>query len=130
MTGMVHNGGGIMNEMDVRNEDRRSLLPACSIHGDETSVVLRVEMPGTRKDDIEVRIDGDQLVITGKAQVRPEKGTWLVRERHTGDYERRFTIDGTIDRERIDAVHELGVMTLTLHVREEVKPRRIEIKGK
>jgi HSP20 family protein len=83
-----------------------------------------------RKDDIEVRIDGDQLVITGKPQEESAEGAWLLRERRQGGYERRFTIDTTIDRDRIDAVFERGIMTLTLRVKEEVKPRRVEISSR
>lgn len=119
-----------MNDIAVKNETRPAIIPVCSICGDENTVVLRVEMPGAHKNDIEVRIDGDQLVITGKLPDEANQGTWLLHERRHGNYERRFTIDNTIDRDRIDAVYELGIMTLTLHVKEEVKPRRIEITAK
>lgn len=118
-----------MNDIAIKNDNRQAIVPVCSICGDETSVILRVEMPGVHKDDIAVRIDGDQLVISGKFADEPISGNWLLRERRKGDYERRFTIDNTIDRDRIDAVYELGIMTLTLHVKEEVKPRRIEVKS-
>jgi len=118
-----------MKDVALKNENRPAILPVCGICGDENTVVLKVEMPGVPKDDIEVRIDGDQLVIKGKLPDDTSSGTWLLRERRQGDYQRSFTIDNTIDRERIDAVYELGIMTLTLHVKEEVKPRRIEIQA-
>ena len=119
-----------MKDAMVKNESRPAILPVCGIRGDDTTVVLSVEMPGVHKDDIEVRIDGDQLLISGRQSATATNGAWLLRERRQGDFERRFTIDNTIDRERIDAVYELGIMTLTLHVKEEVKPRRIEIQSK
>lgn len=119
-----------MNNLAVKRDNQMAILPVCSICGDDTSVVLRVEMPGVPKDNIEIRIDGDQLLITGKLPDEMVDGTWLLRERRQGDFERRFTIDNTIDRDSIDAVYELGIMTLTLHVKDEVKPRRIEISAK
>jgi len=119
-----------MNDIAVKNAEHPVILPVCSICGDESAVVLKIEMPGVHKDDIEVRIDHDQLVISGKLPDESSSGTWLLHERRQGNYERRFTIDSTIDRDRIEAVYELGIMTLTLHVKEEVKPRRIEIAAK
>jgi HSP20 family protein len=123
-------GGATMNELEIKKEGKPAILPVCSICGDEATVTLSVEMPGVRKDDIEVRIDGDQLVITGKPQEEGAEGAWLLRERRQGAYERRFTIDTTIDRDRIDAVFERGIMTLSLRVKEEVKPRRVEISSR
>jgi len=119
-----------MNDVAVKKEEVVTIMPVCSICGDESSVVLRVEMPGVNKDDIEVRIENDQLVISGKLPDETYKGSWILRERRRGNYERRFTIDNTIDQDRIDAVYESGIMTLTLHIKDEVKPRRIEISAK
>lgn len=107
--------------------NRRTLAPVCSIGGDDQTVTLRVEMPGVHRDDIEVRIDGDELWIRGRQAEESAGGTWLLRERPQGDYERRFTLDNSIDRNKIDAVYDQGVMALTLHLKDEVKPRRIEI---
>lgn len=119
-----------MSDVAIKKPERRSILPACGIYGDESSMVLRVEMPGVHKDDIDIRIDGDQLSITGRVSEEASNGTWLLRERRRGDFERSFTIDNTIDRDHIDAVYERGIMTLTLRVKDEVKPRKIEITGK
>lgn len=119
-----------MNDVTIQKENRRTILPVCGIWGDDSIVILKVEMPGVHKDAIEVRIDGDQLTIKGKVPDEPRSGSWLLRERRQGNYERRFTIDNTIDRDHIDAVYEQGVMTLTLHIKDEVKPRRIEISAK
>lgn len=119
-----------MNDITVKEDRKRTLLPVCRIAGDENTVTLQVEMPGVHKNDIEVRIDGDQLIITGKQSEAATTGAWLLRERRRGDFYRSFTIDQTINRDKIDAVYELGIMTVTLQVREEVKPRKIEILGK
>lgn len=113
----------------TKAEAGRTILPACSVTEEKETVVLRVELPGVHKEDIEVRVDQDQLTITGRVPQATQEGTWLLRERRTGDYSRRFTLDDSVDRERIDAHYENGVMRLTLHLKDEVKPRRIEIAG-
>jgi len=119
-----------MNDIKEKDDGRRTIQPVCSICGDENIVSLKLEMPGVRKDDIEVGIDDDRLIVRGKVAENPAAGTWLLRERPQGNYVRSFTIDDTIDRERIDAEYEQGIMTITLHLKEEIKPRRIEITGK
>ena len=116
-----------MKDQVQENGTVHTILPVCTISGDETSVVLRVEMPGAHRDDIEVRIDGDQLLISGNQPEESGSGSWLLRERRHGNYLRSFTLDNTIDRDNIEAKHELGVMTLTLRVKEAAKPRRIQI---
>ena len=93
-------------------------------------MILQLEMPGVHKDDIDIRIEGDQLIVTGKHPEEVDQVDWLLRERRLGDYYRKFTIDQTINREKVDAVYELGVMNITLQVKEEAKPRRIEITNK
>ncbi|MFP4643360.1 MAG: Hsp20/alpha crystallin family protein, partial [Spirochaetales bacterium] len=70
----------------------------------------------------------DTLTIRGERDV-PDSDNYLVRERLVAPYERTYTLDDSIDRDNIEAHMEHGLLTLTLHVREQVKPRRIEIKG-
>jgi len=56
------------------------------------------------------------------------EGTYLIRERQVGEYQKRFIIDETIDQDKIQAVMNDGVLQLTLNIKETAKPRRIEIK--
>ena len=76
---------------------KRTITPVSSIYGDSSNVVLRLEMPGVQKDDIDIRIDGDQLTISGRVPEETATGTWILRERRLGDYERSFTIDSTVE---------------------------------
>jgi len=114
---------------DRRNiqEKKVAIVPVCRIVEEDGGIVISVELPGIPRESIDVRIDRDELLITGKAPEQQENGEYMLRERRTGDYRKAFTIDDTIDRERIDAVYANGVMNIALHLREAVKPRRIEI---
>ena len=113
-------------EEDVRAH--RTLRPVSNICQDDGKVLLRVEMPGVTKDKVDVRVENDTLTIRGERQT-PESANYLVQERMVAPFERTYTLDDSIDRENVEAHMEHGVLTLTLHLREQVKPRKIEIKG-
>ena len=106
----------------------RTLRPVSNICQDDGKVLLRVEMPGVAKDQVDVRVENDTLTIRGERPT-PESENYLVRERTVAPFERTYTLDDSIDRDNIDAHMEHGLLTLTLHMREQVKPRKIEIKG-
>ena len=85
-------------------------------------------MPGVSKDRLDIDVDGNELQITGTRESSGSEGTYLVRERPLGTFRQIYTIDDTIDRNRIEASLERGMLTLSLHRKEAEKPRRITIK--
>jgi HSP20 family protein len=109
------------------NEDGRYRLPACSICEAEGVVDVRLEMPGVPKEGLEIRIEGNELSVTGRRADEDIKGTYLLRERRAEPYRKHFTLDDSISREKVDAAYSDGILALTLHVKEAAKPRRIEI---
>jgi HSP20 family protein len=115
---------------DLENMARRTISPPADICEDNGSVILRLEMPGIGKDDIDIRIENDELFIRGLRKNEVSEGTYVIRERSHADYMRKYTLDETIDREKIDAVMKNGVLMLTLHTKEAAKPKKIEIKVK
>ena len=118
-----------MKNNNETTEKMRKLKASCNIYKDDEKVLLSLEMPGVSKENLDVRIDDDNLIIEAKKDISPEKGTYLLREIKTGDYYHEFTIDDTIDRNSIDASISNGVVTLVLKLKESVKPRRIEVKN-
>jgi HSP20 family protein len=121
-------------DLDVRKEREkeqvRYIRPFCFICEEEEGVVtLKLEMPGVGKDQLDIDVDGNELQITGKREARGSQGTYLMRERPSGTFRQVYTLDDTIDRNKIDASLEGGVLTLNLHRREAEKPRKITIKS-
>jgi HSP20 family protein len=117
-------------KQETRNEqavERRTIRPVCNIHEEAEAVVLRLEMPGVGKDDVEVRIEGDELFVHGRRKPYAEDVTYVLRERRDADFRAVYTLDQRVDREKVDAHMENGVLTLKLHLKDEVKPRTIEI---
>ena len=91
--------------------------------------VLTAELPGFRKEDIEVKLDNGVLTIAAeRKEAAPENGSYLCRERHYGSYRRSFSVSG-IQESAIHAAYESGVLTLTLPKETPVVPeaRRINI---
>ncbi|MFP4374777.1 MAG: Hsp20/alpha crystallin family protein [Spirochaetaceae bacterium] len=112
-------------EMETRN----SVRPVGNMCWEaDGTVMLRLDMPGVDKDNVDVHIEDDQLIIHGSRPDESEGRSYVLRERRRGDFHQVFTLDQTIDREKVDASMDKGVLTLTLHLQEAVKPRKIEVK--
>jgi HSP20 family protein len=115
---------------DKEKEQGRFIRPFCFICEEEEGVVtLKLEMPGVSKDQLDIDVDGNELQITGKRAETGSEGTYLMRERPSGTFRQVYTLDDTIDRNKIEASLEGGVLTLCLHRRESEKPRKIAIKS-
>lgn len=116
---------------DKTKETVKRTYPACcDIYQDNSKVTVKMEMPGVSKDNLEIKVDGDFLIINGRKIIKHPKGEYRNREIRDGDYHHEFTIDDTIDRDKIDAVIKNGVVTLTLGIKESEKPRKINVVAK
>lgn len=107
----------------------RVVRPLGNICEENGQVVLRLEMPGVSKDDVDIRIEENHLTVRGPRQGADTQGSYLVRERSRGDFYQRFTLDQTVDQTKVDARMNRGVLTVSLSLKDEVKPRRIEVKS-
>jgi HSP20 family protein len=91
-------------------------------------LVATLEMPGVRKEDLEIRIENSELSIVGRRR-EPDAPKYLLRERPVGDFAQVYTLDETVDQSKVDAVLEKGILTLSLDLKEHVKPRTIAVRG-
>ena len=114
--------------MERTQEARRRIRPLYKITEKKGEVYITMEMPGVQKNDLSVSIENRELRVIGNRPDNAEQGNYLVRERRDGDFSHAFTIDDTIDQNSIDATLENGVLTIALQQKEEVKPKRIQIK--
>lgn len=105
------------------------IIPAADIYENENEFILKLEMPGVGKDNVEITLENDYLEILGKVEHEKENDYKVIdREYLVGDYYRRFYVSTKIDRDKINAKMENGILTLTLAKSEEIKPRKIEVK--
>lgn len=118
-----------MNELTKRSDEKPAVVqPVCNISEEDGKVRLSVEMPGVSRDGIDVSVEKNELVIVGRSELMEADGAYLIRERRRGEFRKRFIIDETVDRDRIEATMINGVLSLVLNIKEAAKPRRIEIR--
>ena len=106
-----------------------TIIPPVDIYEDTDGVTLFADLPGVNKENLDVQIDKDLLKIFGR-RARGNGADVLNRydEIPNKDFYRAFTIGEEIDREKITASMNNGVLKLTLPKSERTKPRRIDIK--
>ena len=98
------------------------------IHEDENNLYVEAEMPGFKKDQIDITLENGVLTITGHRGQEKDDGDNHLHERRWTRYARRFALPTTVNESKVAAKLEDGVLHLTLPKREEAKPRRIELK--
>ena len=115
-------------EADLRGT---AWVPPVDIEETQDSIRVEAELPGMKKEDIQIDFSNGLLTIRGQrtfSQEKKERNYHRV-ERSYGSFERSFRLPTSVDPDRISASYENGVLRLELSKKEEAKPRRIEIKG-
>lgn len=103
--------------------------PDVDIYISGDAAVFAVELPGVAKGDVNILVDEtNSLVIRGKNSYKePENAVF--RQYRVGDFYRAFQLSDEYDKEKISAKLENGLLEVMIPKREEVKPRKIEIKA-
>lgn len=114
----------------VRFEGGQEMQIKLDVNEDDKAFTIHAEIPGVKKDDIKVTIDGDQLTIS--AEVKNEKevkeGERVVRsERHYGKVSRAFRLSQGVDESGAEAKYADGVLTLRLPKQATAKTRTLMI---
>ena len=119
-----------MSDKDVRETGavKKFIRACCDVFDDSGKVYINLEMPGVSKENLSVKVEGDRLIIHGaRKSSEGNDGKYIVREIREGDYHHEFTLDDTIDRNKIEASLKNGIALITLGVKESEKPRKISI---
>jgi len=117
----------------LRDEDtsvRGNWVPAVDIYETEAhDLVVRAELPGMAREDIEVSVENSTLILKGdkKLDAAVKEENYRRIERTYGTFHRSFTLPNTVDATRISAEFKNGVLTVKLPFREEAKPRTITV---
>lgn len=90
--------------------------------------VLHCELAGMDPGSLDINVEGSTLTIEARRDARTDEDVqWLARERLTGVFRRQLTLGDDVDSDKIEASYDNGVVTLTIPVREQAKPRKIQI---
>ncbi len=116
------------NLTSIENAQKKVYIPVADIYETEDLYSLKLEIPGVSKDNLEITIENNELVISAKSSLNENADVkFKYSEFSSMDYRRTFRIGNDIDRSKVDAKLENGVLTLLLHKHETVKPRKITI---
>ncbi len=96
---------------------------------DDESITIEAEMPGFKRDEIEVNVENGVLTIKGERQAKEGNG----RKRHMSErrytrVQRSFSLPRSVDGSDVDATMSDGILTVRLNKTEASKPRKIEIR--
>ncbi|MFP4614903.1 MAG: Hsp20/alpha crystallin family protein [Thiohalorhabdus sp.] len=105
--------------------------PRVDVQDRESDILVRAELPGVKKDDLDVSLSENTVTI--KATTRQEKeegekeGDYYRREIASGSFARTVALPGEVDGDNAKAQFEDGILELTLPKREQAKRRRIKV---
>lgn len=129
--------GGLQGELDRFIGDVWGGCPVppslgyrVDVREDAEHVYIEAELPGLTKEDIEITLEDGVLTIAGekKLENEEEREGYQLRERRYGKFSRRFELPSVVDEAKVRANLKDGVLLVTLDKREEVRPKRIEVK--
>ncbi len=98
------------------------------VHEQDDHMIVHAELPGFKRDEIEVTLEQGVLTITAERKPEEVSGQPHLRERRFTRVTRSFRLGQAVDEQKVDAKLEDGVLRLILPKREELKPRKIEVK--
>ena len=106
-----------------------SFIPSCELNEEENNYILTFDLPGVRKDQIEVETENSQLTVRAERQEEKKTGSQktYLSEHYYGAYARTFALPGPIDEKKIDAKFENGVLTIVAPKMESVKSKQIQV---
>jgi HSP20 family protein len=106
--------------------ERADWTPAADIYETESGYTIALDLPGIKRDALEIDIDDNRLMVKGTRVV--DETAARRSERPRGKFLRSFSIPGSIDQGKIGAEYKDGVLQIRLPKRAEQKAQKIEVK--
>lgn len=119
----------LQNELEQLFGAPRTWAPRLDVQEDKDNFSVRVELPGLKREDIEVALNDGELTISGerKAETVSEGTEVHRRERIYGKFSRTLTLPSAIKSDQVKAAYKDGILTITLPKAEEAKPKQIVV---
>ncbi len=123
------NYGRLQAELDQLFGATRTWAPRLEVQEDKDTFSVRAELPGLKREDIEVALNENELVISGerKAETVGEGTEVHLRERSYGKFSRTLTLPSALATDQVKAAYKDGILTVTLPKAEAAKPKQIVV---
>lgn len=102
--------------------------PVLDLYQNKDNVIARLELPGMRKEDIEISLHDGTLSVSGERKIESAAAEKVERsERYVGKFRRSITLPSRIDAGKVSASYRDGILSVILPKAEEAKPKQIQV---
>jgi len=118
-----------LNELTRASNLLSGWTPALDVFEDKDNFTVKAELPGMKKEDIEVSLHDGSLSISGerKSETKHEDAEVYRAERFFGRFQRTVTLPAPVAADKVKAQYKDGVLTVTLAKTEQAKPKQIDV---
>lgn len=118
-----------LNELTRTSQLLSGWTPALDVVEEKDNFVVKAELPGMKKEDIEVSFHDGSLSISGerKSEAKHEDAEVYRAERYFGRFQRTVSLPAAVNPDKVKAAYKDGVLTVTLPKTEEAKPKQIDV---
>jgi HSP20 family protein len=102
-------------------------MPAADVSETDEAYVLEIELPGVKREDIDVDVTGNEVVVSGEIKEHEKVGLLRRRTRRTGSFEYRATLPGGLETDKVEATLEEGVLTVRVPKSDRSKRRKVKV---
>jgi len=109
-----------------------STSPAIDMYQTSDEVVVKAALPGLKAEDVDITVTGETLTLRGefKQETEQKDTNYHIHEQRSGSFHRSILLPTDVKADKAKADFENGVLTITMPIAEEVKPKSIAIKAK
>ncbi|MEN6357692.1 MAG: Hsp20/alpha crystallin family protein [Armatimonadota bacterium] len=112
----------------AENTSSRTWSPVVDIIETQSDLVVRAELPGMNRDDIDIEVTGESLTIRGERKFdEAAKDEYIRVERPYGPFQRSFSIGVPVQPDKVKASYHDGLLEVTIPKAEETKPKKIKV---
>ena len=106
-----------------------NFIPAVDIYEDEHKLMLKLEVPGVKQNDLDIQVENQTLTVRGerKFEAEEKEENFHRIERRFGSFVRSFTLPQTVDAGAVTAKYDAGVLSIQLAKKEAAKPKQVKI---
>jgi HSP20 family protein len=128
--------GSLLRDSSIRDEDwqeRTLWTPQIDVQQRGDAIIVRADLPGVRKEDVQIEVQGDTLILSGQRREEREEGgddqDYRMFERSYGSFYRTVSLPQGTNPDEIQAVMRDGVLKITLPLAESARPKKIQIQS-
>jgi HSP20 family protein len=111
----------------ARRNGGHAFTPAVNIYQGKDAILVNVEVPGVRSEDVQIGVENNVLTVSGERRLPKEDEGWQRVESVYGTFSRSFALPSTVDSAGIEASMDAGILTVRVPRRAETQPRKIKV---